>query len=97
MINQRIDRETATTTVTFSLEIDAPISVVGDFNDWDPFSDPLVKTALGLRSASVALPSGCEIRFRYLVDGGRYLNDPDATAIEPNDFGAINSLLVVAS
>ena len=59
--------------VTFVLPSDQPdgaVSVVGDFNNWDPFSHPLRKRTNGTRSVVVKLPSGSKMHFRYLAEGG---------------------------
>lgn len=68
--------------VTFSLEGDdaaGPVSLVGDFNDWSPFSHSMRKRSNGGRSASITVPAGSEVHFRYLAEGGRWFDDADAT------------------
>jgi 1,4-alpha-glucan branching enzyme len=67
--------------VTFALPVDEPrgaVSVVGDFNDWNPFAHPLRKRTNGTRSAAVTVPAGTTLRFRYLAEGGRWFNDETA-------------------
>jgi hypothetical protein len=54
------------------------VSVVGDFNDWTPGAHPLVRRSNGTRSAAVSVPTGTELRFRYLGEGGRWFDDDDA-------------------
>ncbi|MET9266635.1 isoamylase early set domain-containing protein [Amycolatopsis sp. NPDC004079] len=74
--------------VTFVLPLDTPpgpVSVVGDFNDWQPGRHELRKRSNGTRSAAVEVPPGARLRFRYLADGGRWLDDPDATARDGRD------------
>jgi 1,4-alpha-glucan branching enzyme len=64
--------------VTFSLPAADPagkVSVVGDFNDWDPYAHPLRQRANGTRSAVVSVPAGSTLRFRYLGEGGRWFDD----------------------
>jgi len=56
--------------VTFTLPADEPrgaVSVVGDFNDWNPFVHPLRRRANGTRSVAVTVPAGSMLRFRYLA------------------------------
>lgn len=68
--------------VTFVLPGDtAPASVVGDFNDWDPHEHPMKKRSNGTRSASVEVPQGTQMRFRYLLDGGEWRDEPDAEVL----------------
>lgn len=84
--------------VTFVLsfeECDRPVSVVGDFNGWDPLATPLRKRSNGTRSASVELPAGASYRFRYLADGGIWLGDQDAESNVHGDSWSDDLILVV--
>jgi hypothetical protein len=70
-----------TVRITFALPADEPsgaVSVVGDFNDWNPFAHPLRRRANGTRSAAVTVPAGATLRFRYLAEGGIWFNDETA-------------------
>jgi 1,4-alpha-glucan branching enzyme len=70
--------------VTFSLtgeEPAGPVSVVGDFNDWEPGRHELKNRRNGTRSVSVILPAG-EYRFRYLATGGVWLDDDTADKVD---------------
>jgi 1,4-alpha-glucan branching enzyme len=70
-----------TVRVTFVLPVAEPagaVSVVGDFNAWDPYAHPLRKRGNGTRSAVVTLPAGTTLRFRYLADGGVWFDDDTA-------------------
>ena len=69
--------------VTFVLPAAEPagaVSVVGDFNDWNPYAHPLRKRANGVRSVVVTLPAGATLRFRYLAEGGVWFDDDTAEA-----------------
>ena len=71
--------------VTFSLPAREPageVSVVGDFNSWEPGRHALVRRRNGTRSVSVVLPPG-EHRFRYLASDGVWLDDEHADAVGP--------------
>ena len=84
--------------VTFVLsfeECDRPVSVVGDFNGWDPLATPLRKRSNGTRSAWVELPAGASYRFRYLADGGAWFGDRDAESNAHGENSSGDSLLVV--
>ena len=72
-----------------------PISVIADFNGWDPFVHPLKKRTNGTRSIAVELPPGESIRFRYLDAAGNFFDDPDADGYEPNGFGQTHAVLNV--
>jgi len=77
-----------TVRVTFALPADEPcgaVSVVGDFNNWNPLAHPLRRRANGTRSAAVTVPAGTMLRFRYLADGGVWFNDEGALATVGQD------------
>jgi 1,4-alpha-glucan branching enzyme len=74
--------------VTFALPAGEPsgaVSVVGDFNGWDPLAHPLRRRANGTRSAAVTVPAGTTLRFRYLAEGGIWFNDDTAPEREGQD------------
>jgi 1,4-alpha-glucan branching enzyme len=68
------------TRVTFALPADQPpgtVSVVGDFNGWQPGRHALVPRRDGTRTISVILPPGVH-RFRYLATGDLWFDDDTA-------------------
>ena len=70
-----------TVRITFALPADEPsgaVSVVGDFNDWNPHAHPLKKRANQTRSAAVTVKAGTTLHFRYLAEGGVWFNDETA-------------------
>ena len=74
--------------VTFSLPANQPagaVSVVGDFNNWDPSAHPLRARSNQTRSASVTVPAGSTLRFRYLAEGGRWFDDETIPAAGGGD------------
>jgi 1,4-alpha-glucan branching enzyme len=68
------------------------VSVVGDFNDWDPYVHPLKPRSNGTKSVSVTLPVSQRFAFKYLDENGQWLDD-DTVDREPNDFGGVNGVL----
>lgn len=81
--------------VTFVLPVEAvdqAVSVVGEFNDWDPLAHPLKKRSNGTRSVSVELAAGRAYRFKYLVADGSWLTDPDADQVD-NGMSGLDSLV----
>lgn len=85
MIRRARDRKSGSVKVTFALPLEAAdgaVSVVGDFNDWTPGRNTLVKRANGTRSTVVTLPPGTVTRFRYLGEGGYWFDDHDADRID---------------
>ncbi len=74
--------------VTFTLptgEPVGPVSVVGDFNGWDPLAHPLRRRANKTRSATVTVPAGRTFRFRSLADGGHWFDDETITPADDRD------------
>jgi 1,4-alpha-glucan branching enzyme len=69
--------------------------VLGDFNQWDPAATPLIKRNNGTASASVVLPVGQRIRFRYLTESGDWFNDEAADAYEPGEYGTENCIVTI--
>ncbi len=67
-----------------------PASVVGDFNNWDPYATP-VHNFSGHRRATATVAPG-RYRFRYLCADVWY-NDEAADDYEPNDVGGMDSVL----
>ena len=85
--------------VTFSLDANevadaSSVALVGDFNNWNPEETILKKRKDGGFSATLTLPVGETVKFRYLVDAERWINDPEADGYEYCAFAdAGNSLL----
>jgi 1,4-alpha-glucan branching enzyme len=72
-----------TVRVTFALPADEPagaVSVVGNFNDWDPFAHPLRPRANRIRSAAVTVQAGSTLHFRYLAEGGVWFDEQTVPA-----------------
>jgi 1,4-alpha-glucan branching enzyme len=77
-----------TVRVTFALPADEPdgaVSVVGNFNDWDPFAHPMRRRANRTRSTAVTVPAGSTLHFRYLAEGGLWFDDESITDPEGRD------------
>lgn len=72
--------------------LDGGLSVVGDFNDWDPLANPFLRRGEAYR-ASVTVQAGRRYVFRYLAAGGRWFNDPDAEGYQVNGFGGKDSVV----
>ena len=82
--------------VTFELpgvEADS-VAVVGDFNSWNPATGAMKRRKDGAWTKAVRLEPGT-YRFRYMADGNRWLNDPEADGYEASGMGEDNCILVV--
>jgi DNA-binding response OmpR family regulator len=80
-----------------AFRLDAPeagqVSLVGDFNDWDPAACRLTRQASGTWTVEIAVPPGA-YEYRYIVDGD-WVNDTHRAERVPNAFGSENSLVRV--
>jgi len=71
------------------------VSLVGDFNGWDPNATPLRRAAWGdAWTAQVALPRGLHA-YAFVIDGSDWAADPSAPLAPEATFGHRNSMLVV--
>jgi hypothetical protein len=70
------------------------VTVVGDFNDWDPGATPMRRRTAGAWVASIPLPPGRHV-YAFIVDGDRWVPDPAAPMAPEDGFGIRNSVIVV--
>ena len=71
------------------------VTLVADFNGWDPQATPLRRTALAdLWTADVAVPSGVHV-YAFVVDGKEWIPDPSAPLAPAGRFGARTSVVVI--
>jgi 1,4-alpha-glucan branching enzyme len=73
------------------------ISVVGDFNQWDPHANLFSeKEADGSYSVAVILEANNKYQFRYLADGIHWFNEAEADGeVESYYKGSKNSVIVI--
>ena len=69
------------------------VSLVGDFNGWDPKRSPM-RTANGIWAAVVQLAPG-RYRYAFLVNGVEWRADPGAPAARDDEFGTPSSVVTV--
>ena len=95
MPKKTLAKNGSTAKVTFEFrEADAAaVHLAGDFNDWSTSQTPLARRKDGRFSATLTLPAGKEYRYRYVLDGERWTNAPDADRYEPNDHGSEDGIL----
>jgi len=67
--------------------------VAGDFNEWDPARNRMVKARDGSFRARVKLPPG-KYEYKFFIDGD-WVEDPDTEKVE-NSFGTANSVVQVS-
>lgn len=84
--------------VTFKVDSEQPAetaSLLGEFNSWDAEAHPMKKLKDGSFSTTVSLDAGQEYRFRYLLDGNRWINDNEPDSEVPNRFGTADCVIAV--
>jgi hypothetical protein len=69
------------------------VSVCGEFNGWQTHTHQLDALGDGSFRTEITLPAGERLRFRYLLDGGRWENDWAADDYVPNGLGDDDSVV----
>ena len=69
--------------------------LAGEFNDWSLEKTPMKKLKDGTFSVTVSLETGRSYRFRYVLDGNIWVNDPEADSYAANEYGEDNSVVAV--
>ena len=86
--------------VPFTLKLPGAksVTVIGDFNEWDPAKTPLTKISEkdDLWAVSVMLPPG-QFQYQFVVDGEKRLVDPAAPQSVKSEFGDANSVVTVGA
>ena len=98
MIRKQKVKKTGETKVTFVISGDhehaGKVSVVGDFNDWDPSALILKKRSNNTYSASITLPAGQRYAFRYRTPEEVWFNDEAADQYQMGDAGQDNCIVL---
>jgi hypothetical protein len=90
---------TADAQMTLHFELHAPgaekVELVGSFNNWQS-GDIILRgpDASGHWTADVALPEG-QYEYMFLVDGKRWVADPNAKTYQSDGFGRVNAVIKV--
>ena len=70
--------------------------IVGEFNNWALFSDPMKKLKSGAFTTTLELETGREYQFRYILDQKIWQNESDADKSVPTPYGdSENSVIVI--
>jgi hypothetical protein len=70
------------------------VSVVGDFNTWNPAATPMLRSPQGLWSAVVPLAPGRHI-YGFMIDDSLFVLDPRAPKSRDPDLGTEGSVMMV--
>ena len=79
---------------TFAVENAETIEVVGLNSDWEN-TVVMSKKKDGTFSCEVSLPKNTQHEFKYLVNASEWANEPQADSQNPNEFGSINSVIIL--
>jgi serine protease AprX len=69
------------------------VSVAGDFNGWS--QTPLKRNGSGLWSKEIAVPRTGRFEYKFIINGQRWIEDPSNGMKAPDNYGGLNSVLVV--
>ena len=98
MLKKSYSKTGAACRVTFKYENEEQAGsavLAGEFNGWSLQDTPMKKLKDGSFSATLSLSAGQAYRFRYVLDGGVWVNDTDADGYAPNEYGEENSVLII--
>lgn len=79
---------------TFNVENAETVEILGLNSDWEN-SVIMSKKKDGSFTADVSLPKNSEHQFKYRVNENEWLNEPEADKEVANEFGGINSVIVL--
>jgi len=71
------------------------VSVAGDFNEWSRVATPLKRNESGLWFTEIVVPGTGSFEYKFIIDGQRWIEDPSNGMKAPNDYGGLNSILVI--
>lgn len=71
------------------------VSVAGEFNAWNQLATPLKRDNRGLWSTEIELPRAGRFEYKFIINGQRWIEDPSNGMKAPDDFGGLNSVLVI--
>jgi serine protease AprX len=69
------------------------ISLAGDFNSWSLESANLNKSEFGIWQISIPLPLPGRYRYKFVINGSGWIDDPSNGMKEPDGYGGFNSIL----
>ena len=71
------------------------VSLAGDFNEWNLSGNHLHESEPGTWSCWIPKPSPGKHRYKFVIDGRLWMEDPENSNKEPDGFGGWNSTFVV--
>ena len=71
------------------------VSVAGDFNGWSHVATPLKRNESGLWLTEIVVPRAGRFEYKFIINGQRWIEDPSNGMKAPNNYGGLNSVLVI--
>jgi serine protease AprX len=71
------------------------VSVAGDFNGWSHVATPLKRNDSGLWFTEIVVPRAGRFEYKFIINGRRWLEDPSNGMKAPDNYGGLNSVLVI--
>ena len=71
------------------------VSVAGDFNGWSHVATPLKRNDSGLWLTDIDAPRAGRFEYKFIIDGQRWIEDPSNGLKAPDNYGGLNSVLVI--
>ena len=71
------------------------VSLVGDFNGWNKTAMPLRRDGSGLWLTEIEAPKVGRHAYKFVVNGQRWIEDPSNGMKVPDNYGGLNSVLVI--
>lgn len=70
------------------------VSVAGEFNGWNHLATLLKRNDSGLWSTEIKVPTG-RFEYKFIINGQRWIEDPSNGMKAPDNYGGLNSVLVI--
>lgn len=82
--------------VSFRINVEnaETVEILGLNSDWKN-SIVMSRKKDGSFGCDVSLPKNSQHQFKYLVNAVEWINEPEADAQEPNEFGGKNSVIIL--
>ena len=71
------------------------VSLTGDFNGWNGSRTSLLRAEHGLWRVELAAPPAGRYQYKFIVNGERWIEDPGNGMRVPDNYGGLNSVLVI--
>lgn len=72
------------------------VTLVGDFNNWNLEATPLTRQKEGIWRGNIPIPVAGLFRYKFVINGEKWVDDPTNPLKEPDNYGGFNSILNVS-